>query len=371
MQRIIAPVQRSRSWCYTINNYTDQDEFRLSEGVAGAHLTYNVFGKEVGESGTPHLQGFCMFNTQRRFLGVKAIIGANAHVEIAKTIGAAINYCKKDGQFVEYGILPKCRTEAGQREQGRWDVIRQLVLDHDYLRLETEFFQEWSKYRRAWENYKTPIYREVMQDVGIDNWWISGPTGTGKSSQIAGYCKANNISYFKKPINKWFFNYNHETVVHVDEPYPGWAGKRQLIEWADRAPITVDVKNGHAYINIPQVYVTSNYSIAEVFADCPHVDLEAMRRRFKEISMDQPMDEQEFKRLESTNKLAPYTARPLVIDGFKAIMAGIPKKKPEPPKLSPSWQDYRIERYGEQHPKPGSCPPLVLKKRFKPDVIIE
>ena len=44
---------RSNNWCFTLNNYTDESQQKVRDLGVGAE--YLVFGRELGESGTPHL----------------------------------------------------------------------------------------------------------------------------------------------------------------------------------------------------------------------------------------------------------------------------------------------------------------------------
>lgn len=48
-----ATRNRVRRFCFTLNNYTKEEEDYLQ----AFPCTWLVMGKEVGESGTPHLQG--------------------------------------------------------------------------------------------------------------------------------------------------------------------------------------------------------------------------------------------------------------------------------------------------------------------------
>lgn len=94
-------MSRAKNWCFTLNNYTNDDVSRLQAGHD--NVQYLVAGKEVGDNGTPHLQGFISLKVKKYLRQVKAIIGGNPHVEVARNVVAAIQYCKKENDFFEFG----------------------------------------------------------------------------------------------------------------------------------------------------------------------------------------------------------------------------------------------------------------------------
>lgn len=94
---------RSRAWCFTLNNYSDEDVLTFQ----AMECDYIVFGKEVGESGTPHLQGYVYFANARSLKSVKKI-NAKMHLEPAKGSSKQnFDYCtKQDKDFFEKGTRP-------------------------------------------------------------------------------------------------------------------------------------------------------------------------------------------------------------------------------------------------------------------------
>jgi hypothetical protein len=106
-------MSRAKRWVFTLNNPTDDEQQKLADGCE--QTEYAVYGRETGESGTPHLQGFVIFPSAIRRTTVKNRLGCpRFHLEVARgTDDQAADYCKKDGDFEEYGTLPE--TRQGRR----------------------------------------------------------------------------------------------------------------------------------------------------------------------------------------------------------------------------------------------------------------
>jgi len=89
---------RSRSWCYTWNNYREAEYSAMVVYLTQQKAKY-ICGKEIGENGTPHIQGWCEFPNQKRFDTLKLAF-PKVHWEKAKG-GKEANYkyCSKEGNF--------------------------------------------------------------------------------------------------------------------------------------------------------------------------------------------------------------------------------------------------------------------------------
>ena len=84
-----------RTWCFTLNNYDITDITSIKNWP---DVKRGVFGKELGESGTPHLQGCVTFNKPMALTGVKKLCG-KSHWEKTSVQDAAFKYCLKEGSF--------------------------------------------------------------------------------------------------------------------------------------------------------------------------------------------------------------------------------------------------------------------------------
>lgn len=82
----------AKSWCYTLNNY-NEDEWAC---LMNLECNYHVIGREMGEkNNTPHLQGYITFTKNKRISALKKL-NKRIHWEIAKSREEAINYCMKE-----------------------------------------------------------------------------------------------------------------------------------------------------------------------------------------------------------------------------------------------------------------------------------
>ncbi len=90
---------QSRKWCFTLNNYTEDEYNSIIVYTSKKNLKY-VLGKEVGENGTPHIQGYIESKSPMLFTSMKKLL-PRAHWEKGKgNTEQNLNYCSKDGNFV-------------------------------------------------------------------------------------------------------------------------------------------------------------------------------------------------------------------------------------------------------------------------------
>lgn len=102
-------MSRAKNWCFTLNNWTE-DEAEHLRSVCAPLCSYLVFGREVGANGTRHLQGYVAFNAAVRHTTAKNRLGNRCHIEVTRgTPEQAATYCKKDGDYEEFGELPILR----------------------------------------------------------------------------------------------------------------------------------------------------------------------------------------------------------------------------------------------------------------------
>lgn len=111
----------ARRWCFTYNNYDDSVIERLKDFEL--MVVYLIYGKEVGENGTPHLQGFFILKEKSRMNRIKSAIGDTVHLESSKgSAKQASDYCRKEGVVYEFGVLPNGQGKRNDIECFKEDV---------------------------------------------------------------------------------------------------------------------------------------------------------------------------------------------------------------------------------------------------------
>lgn len=126
-------MSKAKNWCFTLNNYDGATLLSYSEHYGRGGVKYLIYGREVGDSGTPHLQGFISFSHRKSMKQCKDFLTGNPHVEIARNLPASVEYCKKEGEFEEYGEM--VYNDGRRSELDRFkDSVKEGLYDMKELR---------------------------------------------------------------------------------------------------------------------------------------------------------------------------------------------------------------------------------------------
>lgn len=141
------PRHAAKRWCFTINNYTPAELTSIVDTADS--FDYLCFGRERGDNNTPHLQGFLILKVKLRLQNVKQLPGfERAHLEPARgTNQQAADYCKKDGDFDEYGELP----ENSQGKRTDFESLKEWLKGLEERPSDREVAEE---YPSLWGRYK-------------------------------------------------------------------------------------------------------------------------------------------------------------------------------------------------------------------------
>ncbi len=238
-------INPARNWCFTLNNYKEEDIISLCSKFNNICSKY-LFTKEIGESGTPHLQGFIILlpNTKKRPLELG--LTTRIHWELMKERGAII----KNEEYV-------------MKDQKEDDIIY------------TNYYERPIKLKcleatklKLWQTLIIGVIRCEPDDRSI--WWLWSEAGkTGKST----FCRYLAIKYkglllcgSAKDMKNSLVEYHENTknwprLIMIDLPrvfdndYLSYSGIEEIKNGHFNSP---KYKGMTALFNSPHIVVFSN-----------------------------------------------------------------------------------------------------------------
>lgn len=276
-------MSQSRRYCFTLNNYT-VEEYNGITGASGDNLVrFIIVGKETGQSGTPHLQGYVEFTRPVRINRVKTLLGTQrVHLEAARgSAESNIDYCSKEDND------PYQSGEPGRQSQGRrTDLLAvQATLDQGGTMRDVAE-AHFGTFLRMHKGISLYIeLRTVPRDWRTQVVYVWGPTGSGKSRFVHADSQKlcpQSVCWLPDQSLKWFDGYYGGTKGVVLDDFDGTAPITLLLRLFDRYPMKVPVKGGFQEWNPRIVWITSNYSLEHWYGN--HGEhYNALLRRFDDI----------------------------------------------------------------------------------------
>jgi len=273
---------KMRNVCFTLNNYSEQDVARLQQLEAA--ISYCIFAKEVGDNGTPHLQGYIEFENPRSpgkgFKNFKKLMG-ECHFERRKgTAKQASDYC----EFADY---PECQIKnewihrfgemSRQGERVDWQTATSQILDERREIVEVISDQpQLLPAIRALERLKTLSITPIEREVRVA--WLYGSPGSGKTRSV--WREYPNV--YSKPSGAWWDGYNGEEAILLDD-FEGDIPFSELLKVLDRYKYRVPVKGGFVGARWTRVFITTNKPPCEFYRE--QHNRAALDRRIHEIKI--------------------------------------------------------------------------------------
>lgn len=280
---------RLRNWCFTLNNYDGLVDLDLQ---GESRVEYYVYSEEIGESGTPHLQGYVEFSRAITVGALQRII-PGAHWEPRRGSQAqAIAYCKKEDEThvagpYEWGT-PKAQGSRSDLVAIRDKLIagsslKQICLEHpgDYMRYHAGI-------KSAQQLLKSPKVEKVSFELAdfvqppcdlSKPCVIYGPSGIGKTEFA--------LSHFKAPLMVRHIDDMkelcavHDGVVFDDFSMAHWPNQSK-IHMVDLKESSIHARYGNVVMPafMPRIFTINEYS-----------DLFGIKKeRDGSYSMDSPPD---------------------------------------------------------------------------------
>lgn len=226
-----------KKYCFTYNNYTVENIDKLTNTLNA--LGNWVFGYEVGEKGTPHLQGYLNLKGKKSLSSLINIIGIKEiHFEAVKgSEKQNIEYCTKEANYVSNFVPPPPEP-------------LELVTVFDPWMLELIDIVKMKACKRS-------VY------------WIHEPIGgVGKSSFAKYLCATYGAMYIdegkKSDLVNLVFNMkeiNSKTVLIIDIPRDNGnkTSYKALEQFKNGMICNTKFETGMRLFNSPHIIVFSNF----------------------------------------------------------------------------------------------------------------
>jgi len=238
-----------RNICFTINNPTEEDVHWCEQVVC----SYICYGRERGESGTPHIQGYIEFEVPKRFTTLKRECPRGHFEKRMGTASQASTYCQKDGDYVERGNI----SQQGKRSDLDGvvaDVVERLPMKE----IAEAHPAVYVKYHRGLERLQWRLAGDRVEPPRVV--WLWGPAGCGKTREAV-----NCESVYIKDGSPWWDGYEFQHRIVIDDfDKRSWVW-RDLLRVLDRYPYQGQVKGGYIKITSPEIYITCEFAPASLW----------------------------------------------------------------------------------------------------------
>lgn len=286
--------KKHRNWCFTINNYDKMDPHILSDMKRELSAArYWVFGREVApDTGTKHLQGCVAFENPQWFNRVKRMLPHGAHIEWCRgSCEQNITYCKKDGDWEEYGDPPMTQKRKGEMgaetQQAKWRKIGDMAKEGKMEELLEEFPRETIVSYRTLKLIRNDMLSRKAKPLSgpLENIYYWGESGCGKTARAdREWPDAFSMTIPKQGVQAWWDGYDgQETVIINDVSVFNKSFTDELKTWTEHRVITGQVKGSMIRLRPKRFVITSQYTIDEIWDD--EKTRAALHRRFKEIEV--------------------------------------------------------------------------------------
>lgn len=264
---------------YTFTDFERDELFLLR-----LPYTYLCWGEEICPStNRPHLQGFVYFKDAKTFTAVRKVMPGR-HIEVAKALHEAVEYCKGDYTNHEGKYKPKNEVfkEYGkQPQQGqRTDIckmLEQVKTGNCTMRDIVSTATSYQSVRMAEVRLK---YFEPARNWLPEVYWFYGPSGTGKTRSAYEMCED---PYVCMATNKWWEGYDGHSDVIIDDYRPSFSTFDDFLKILDRYAYRVECKGGSRQLRAKRIIVTTPRAPQETWASKTDEEIYQLTRRIHHV----------------------------------------------------------------------------------------
>lgn len=239
--------------------------------------------KEVGEGGTPHIQGRIHFGANKRLSALKKL-HATAHWEKSRATADWSYYMKADSEEIFHQDNRK-----GQGTRTDLSVVYEMAREGKMKSIAREYTETWLKYSSAISRITNlRDFNTTPRRFKSKVYWLHGLTGVGKTRAIfareADADEAGDIWWSSDSCKSFFNGYHGHRVVVFDDFRPDQLSFSMLLRLTDRYPMKVNIKYGCMEWNPERIYFTAPFHPKEMFGEMNgEGEIQQLKRRIDKV----------------------------------------------------------------------------------------
>jgi len=276
--------KRLSRFCFTLNNYTNEEEQVVQLLGSALKLKWLIYGREIGAQGTPHLQGAAVIGRQLAWATIKKSFPPRTHLEeMMGTPRESFTYCTKDdANYYQWGDEPK----PGKRNDLLNAIVamrsakslREFVKDDDNAAVFVRYTKGLITFRSLLQEPRSPARPPQI-------YWLFCPTGAGKTQHawtfLEKYYGTSSETWMSSGSLRWFDGYDGHKGVILDDIRADSMPYNELLRLLDRYPFRVEFKGGSVEW-LPEIIIITAPTPPEQFFRLGD-DIEQLIRRIDRV----------------------------------------------------------------------------------------
>lgn len=273
--------KKMRNCCFT---GFKESEYEFDE----SKMKYLIIGKETCPStNRKHWQGYVEFKNPYTLNSIKKLFKDDKiHVEARKgSARQASDYCKKEGNFKEYGSISK-QGERTDLDRLKDEILTEGLKVDDIVIDNPTMYHQYGRTLHKIEDLKMRKIFRTEQTKGI---WYWGETGVGKSHKaFEGYTPDTHYVW-QYEQSGWQDGYCQQETVIMNE-FRGQVKYSELLELLDKWPYSVKRRHREPMpFTSKLIIITSSMHPKDIYTNIDAKDsLKQLYRRCEIIEITKP-----------------------------------------------------------------------------------
>ena len=288
---------QSNKYLLTINNPKDKglthEEIKRVLINNFKTLEYFALADEMGK--TYHTHVFICFNSRVRFSTLKKNF-PESHIDVVKgTVSDNINYVKKTGKwkdsekaetsipdsFEEYGKRPPDSKGKLSDMTELYQMVNDGMTNTEILAINQDYILQIDKIDKLRTMLLTDKYKGIIRK-NLRVIYISGATGTGKTSSVLSEHGAENVYRVTDYLHP-FDSYNCQSVICFDE-FRSSLYLKDMLNYCDIYPLELPARFSNKYACYDTVYIVSNWGLEKQYSELQKEDTASWKAFLRRIS---------------------------------------------------------------------------------------